>query len=85
MFTEDIPEEEGGSISISGAVLEKTDDEAFTEINITAGLIGRDDTYINTRAARFSSLLDREPEVLTEVKLTAALTLTERLKTAAFG
>ena len=85
VFTEDIPEEEGGSISISGAVLEKTDDEAFTEINITAGLIGRDDTYINTRAARFSSLLDREPEVLTEVKLTAALTLTERLKTAAFG
>ena len=82
VFTDDIPAQEGGTIEITNAVLEKSDTEEYIYVTMTAGLEGRDDTYITAKAAKFSSLLDKEPERTAEVNFTAAVAVVEPLKNA---
>lgn len=80
VFTDDIPAEEGGSIEINGIVLEKTNTDQFTDVIMTAGLVGSSDTYADLKAAKFSSILDKEPEEAKQVQLTLAIPAAEKIK-----
>ncbi len=77
VFTDDIPAQEGGSIEISGAVLEKADTEEFVKVYMTAGLVGKTETYTTTQAAKYSSFSDKEPDVPEKVDFVGFLHLSE--------
>lgn len=67
VFTADIPAEEGGTIELNNSVAKKTTDTKFEKVKMTAGLVSAGkDTYNTVQAAKFSSLLTREPETTTE-------------------
>ena len=66
VFTDDIPVQDSGTITVTNAVLKRVGSGEFEVVNMTAGLVGdSEDRYSTIKAVKFSSILTKVPETTT--------------------